>query len=125
MMSVARPRILGPITARYNDKKIGGHHVEGHFAVQKKTLDGKERTVWIDSWEKQKQFCKEEGLVLPSDLPTTPTLRAGNNKEWSTMGMPGAWASLPGSMQPELSLSTGRRLTDAEIDAMFPDTVTA
>lgn len=114
---------LGPMTARYNDKKIPGAHVEGHWATRKRTLDGRERMEWIDSWDKQKQFCKEEGLILPSDLPSTPTLKSGSGKEWSTVGMPGSWSSLPAELQPAGTLSTGRRLSDAEISVMFPGAV--
>lgn len=81
----------GLITARYNDPKLEGSHMEGHFAWRKKTPDGVPQKVWIETFEQRKKFMKEEGLVGYED--TGPIAHDSNGKRSSTRtGMPGCWA---------------------------------
>jgi predicted nucleic acid-binding Zn ribbon protein len=62
----------GEISARYLDKSLeGGHNKSGaHWAWKKNTISGKAEPVYIDSFQKQREYAKSEGLALPSD--TTP-----------------------------------------------------
>jgi hypothetical protein len=59
----------GAITARYLDRGLEGGNAPdgGHWAWKKKTLSGKPEPVYIESFQDQKTFCREEGLALPSD----------------------------------------------------------
>ena len=54
----------GPLSSKYNDSKLPGAHLEGHWAYKlRNTRDGKPEKVWIDTWQKRKEYMKSEGLV--------------------------------------------------------------
>lgn len=55
----------------YNDKKLAGAEADSHIAYKIRSTtrkDGKPEAVVIDSFAKQKEYCKQEGLVLPSEV---------------------------------------------------------
>ena len=65
----------GGLEAKYNDRSIEGGYKDGaHWAVRKRGLDGQPlkapEPTYIDSWQKQAEYCKAEGLVNPKDLPS-------------------------------------------------------
>ncbi len=79
--------------SRYTDKKLEvqgrDHRADGHFATAIRTQDGKPKQVYIDSMQKQRDFCKAEGLINPKDLPTNA--EATSDKKLSGAGLPGQW----------------------------------
>lgn len=79
----------GPLTARYNDKSIENSHQEGHWAWRKRTPDGKPQSVFIDSFSKQREFCKAEGLANPKDLPNYMPVSEDGKRVLNASGMPG------------------------------------
>lgn len=81
----------GEITARYNYKTSEDPHLEGHWAWRVKSAKGPEpEKVWIDTWQKQKEFCREEGLINPSELNPNAKVKP-DGKGWQTAGMRGQW----------------------------------
>lgn len=83
----------GPLTTRYNDRRLEGSHVEGHWQYSRQTLDGKPKAVWIDSVQKSKEFAKAEGLVSPfsQNAPALNMEISGDGKSATTQGQPGCW----------------------------------
>ncbi len=81
----------GAITTRYNDKSKENGEIEGHWAYRvRSSISGQPEAVWIDSWQKQKDFCREEGLINPKELPTNAEVST-DGKKLQSAGMPGAW----------------------------------
>ena len=82
----------GTITAKYNDRKKDNSHQEGHIAWRRKSAKDfdKPEPVRITTWQEQKRFCKEEGLALPSDMPSNVEI-SSDGKKLSSQGMPGSW----------------------------------
>lgn len=81
----------GPLTAKYNDPKLEGAEREGHWAWRRRSsLSGNPEPVYIDSFQKQTEFCKEEGLINPKDLPRNLEVSA-DGKSASSRGLPGQW----------------------------------
>jgi len=81
----------GAITgSKYSDQKKENAHLDGHWAWKKKTASGNPEAVFIDTWQKQKEFCKSEGLVNPSEMPANPEF-GSDGKSMSSRGMPGSW----------------------------------
>ena len=79
----------GPLTARYNDPKIPGAHQESFMATKiRNTPDGKPVQVYIDSFQKLREFAKSEGCADPTELPRQAE---GGEKKLSSAGMPGSW----------------------------------
>lgn len=83
----------GPLTTRYNDKRLESAHVEGHWQYSRNTPDGKPKPVWIDSVQKSKEFAKSEGLVSPFSLnaPSGGMEISDDGKKATTQGQPGSW----------------------------------
>lgn len=83
----------GPITRKYMDTKreIPDKKGDGaHWVWEKKTPDGKPRPRLITTWSEQRDYCKQEGLALPSDMPTNATM-SEDGKTLQSRGMPGQW----------------------------------
>lgn len=81
---------------KYTDRSVPGweeHHANdgAHFAYAKNTPDGKPRAVWIDSLDKQRDFCRQEGLVNPKDNPSQVSVNE-EGRNLTGRGMPGQWA---------------------------------
>jgi hypothetical protein len=73
----------GPLTTKYNNKKLEYAHVEEHTAYRiKSSRSGKPEPVRITNWQERREFMKAEGLVGVEDL--------GDKFEASSTGkMPG------------------------------------
>lgn len=63
----------GPLTAKYNDPKRAGAHREGHWVWERNGPDGQPlahpRPRFLSTFDEQRQYCKQEGLVNPKELP--------------------------------------------------------
>lgn len=80
----------GPITSRYKDKSLEGAGRDGHWAWRRKSSkSGNPEPVFIDSFETQRQYCKDEGLINPKDVG--PTMMGSDGKLLSSTGLPGSW----------------------------------
>jgi len=63
----------GPVGGKYAGKHKESYYESGHIAWRvRSSRSGKPEPIWIDTWEKQKQFCKEEGLYNPWEVPSCP-----------------------------------------------------
>ena len=86
---------LGAITARYNDPNCNAPQLDGHWAWRRKSSSKGERypePVFIDTWDKRKQFMKEVGLIgfeEPGDMRPD-----ANGAPTIGTGMPGCWTGL-------------------------------
>lgn len=86
--------LMGVISAsKYADRTIPGPEAfqDGHIAWRRKTLSGKPEPVYIDTFEKQREFCKSEGLRNPSECPRAMSPDEGGKGVVNTQGMPGCW----------------------------------
>ena len=82
-----------PMSA-YDQKTSQGGGVDGHWAWRKNTESGKPERVWIDSFAAQREFCRQEGLINPTDInPNCFANQDGTRME--TAGIPGQWANTP------------------------------
>jgi len=73
------------------DGQKGGDHIAYRLNSSR---SGNPEPVLIDSIQKQREFCREEKLNNPADM--NPNARPNDDgMSISTVGMPGAWASLP------------------------------
>jgi putative FmdB family regulatory protein len=80
----------GAITPKYTDHNKPDS-AGPHWAYRvRSSKSGNPEPVLIDTWAKQKQFCKEEGLVVPSDLPSNAEVSA-DGKKLQSAGMSGQW----------------------------------
>jgi predicted nucleic acid-binding Zn ribbon protein len=80
----------GAITKKYNDPKLENYHQEGHTAWRRRSSkSGKPEPVRIETFEDQRRFCKEEGLVDPRE--TGPLEAAADGRTSSSRGLPGCW----------------------------------
>ena len=85
----------GPLTARYNNPRREGAHMEGYYAYRKRSsISGQPESVFIDSWDAHRAFQKAEGL---EDGPTNCTI-SRDGKKLESAGMPGQWTA--GGMDP-------------------------
>jgi predicted nucleic acid-binding Zn ribbon protein len=83
----------GTITTKYNDNRgVDSAHQEGHWAYRvKSSKSGHPEPVFIETFQQQREFCKEEGLVNPKDLPNMEADSEGKFRSNAGMGMPGVW----------------------------------
>lgn len=82
----------GALTAKYNDPKLEHAHQEGHWAYRvrsSRNADGSPEPVFIDTFEKQKEFCRDEGLINPKDVG--PMHISSDGKQVQNQGLPGCW----------------------------------
>lgn len=62
----------GVITARYNDPKRDNAHQEGHWAYRtRSSRSGNPEPVFIETFDDQRRFCRDEGLVNPKDVSSS------------------------------------------------------
>ena len=80
----------GIISARYNDPSLPNAHVEGHWCVERNTPDGKPKPVFIETFQDQREYCKREKLINPSDAPRDLGINEDGTKT-SSQGLPGSW----------------------------------
>lgn len=63
---------------------------DGHWVMAKRTPDGIPRSEYITTRQQQREFCKREGLIDPTDMPSNSEVSAdGRQLQWK--GMPGSW----------------------------------
>jgi len=56
----------GPISARYNDPSLEGAHQEGFWQYRiKSSVSGKPEPVFIDTWDKEREWRRMEGIPDP------------------------------------------------------------
>ena len=91
----------GPITARYNLKDREGAEQEGVWMYRKKTsLSGEPEPVYIETFSELKEFCRQEGIYGPGEVPINATI-SPDGRKISSAGMPGQWASFSPEVLPE------------------------
>lgn len=83
----------GAITTKYNDNRTASNaNQEGHWAYRiKSSKSGHPEPVWIDSFAAQRDFCREEKLVNPKDLPNMEADSEGKFRSNAGVGLPGCW----------------------------------
>jgi len=94
LISVFHVVFTGPITARYNDKKLEGSHKEGFTAWRVHSAKDPRcpEPVHITSFSDRKQFMKDEGLEeVPSNATISGVGEDGQGVKVSTVGEPGCW----------------------------------
>ena len=81
----------GPITSKYNISGRDDSHQEGHVAWRtRSSRSGNPEPVRITTWQQQKEYCKQEGLLNPGDLSSNAEV-SSDGKKLYTRGMPGQW----------------------------------
>ena len=84
-VSVCWARPLGHYDAP--GSQMGG---DSHVVYRKNSSrSGNPEPVVIDSIQKQREFCRDEGLINPTDL--NPNARAGDDGKLATSGVKGQW----------------------------------
>lgn len=79
-------------TSKYGDPRVEGYNtkVDGHWAWRRRSsVSGKPESVWIDDFQKQKEFCQQEGLTNPRDVG--PQIAGSDGGFVSPRGLPGCW----------------------------------
>lgn len=79
--------------SKYNDKNAQQKASDSHVAwkIHSTTRDdGKPERVVIDSIQKQREYCKAEGLRLPSDINPNASV-SSDGKKLYTNGQRGQW----------------------------------
>lgn len=72
-----------------NPTEDGGH--VAYRVRSSRMVDGSPEPVRIRTVQEQREYCKAEGLTMPSDMPPHAEYSA---KGASCQGMPGCWASV-------------------------------
>lgn len=94
LISPFRVVFTGPITARYNDKKLEGAHREGFTAWRVHSAKDPRypEPVRITSFSERRAYMRDEGLEeAPSDATIHAVGEDGQKTKISTAGMPGQW----------------------------------
>jgi putative FmdB family regulatory protein len=92
----------GPLTRKYMDPKKEGAYEEGFWAYRKRSsISGELEPVFLDTWDKLREFNKAEGLSAPGDAPTNATI-SSDGKRILSNGMPGQWQTGMPSMPARL-----------------------
>lgn len=80
----------------YADKKIEAEQSmkaeDGHWVWKKRStrrVDGQPERIWVDSIQAQKEYCRDEGLVLPSEAGNPEPDSSGHVV--SSRGNKGSW----------------------------------
>lgn len=85
MISHFQVVFTGPITARYNDRKLENAHREGTW-IEEKNAPGGPKWTYVDDWQTRKRILKQEGLVEGGVAEVS-----SDGKHISSAGLPGAW----------------------------------
>ena len=87
-----------------------GGKEEGHMVLRKNScrIPGQvlERE-YITTVQQQRQYCKEEGLAMPDEMPSNVSVSTDGKRLQD--GMPGTWAGNPASMVPETDQPQDKR----------------
>ena len=79
----------GVISARYNDQGIEGAEREWHWAWGNDPVTKKPIPKFIETWDDQRSFVKEYGLVNPKEMPRNFTVDETGKIPQNTRGLPG------------------------------------
>jgi len=85
--------LMGVISAtKYGDRSIPGAAAfsDSHWVWERNTIDGKPKPRLITTFEEQREHCKNEKLLNPSEIPRNVEV-SSDGKGASTRGMPGQW----------------------------------
>jgi len=75
----------------YKDLKSGDG---GHMVARKRSHGGTpDKPIFerVSSVEAQRRFCRDEGLIPPTDLPSNVAVQADGKSLKSSSGEPGVW----------------------------------
>ena len=89
LMSDFKVVFTGRITSRYNDQGIEGAEREGHWAWGNDPVTKKPIPKFIETWDDQRSFVKEYGLVNPKEMPRNFTVDETGKIPQNTRGLPG------------------------------------
>lgn len=83
--------IWGKPMGQYGDKTKERYYAdfEGHHVMGKNERTGKPEKIYIDSIQKQREYCKREGLLMPSDVGPVEIHKDGIGT--TSNGLPGQW----------------------------------
>lgn len=90
ILSRFRVVFTGAFGTKYNDTKKEGSWQEGHWVWRRKTKSGNPEPEYLTGFEQQRQYCRDEGLVNPKDVPAYSEIDS-EGKKVSSAGMPGTW----------------------------------
>jgi hypothetical protein len=79
--------------SKYSDKNAQQKATDSHIAWRinsSRRPDGKPEKVIIDSFAKQREYCKAEGLRNPSDINPNSTV-SEDGRKMHTSGVRGQW----------------------------------
>ena len=82
---------------RYN-----GGTQDGHTVLRKNSCRIPGQAIereYIDTVQKQREYCREEGLVPPDQMPSSVSVNTEGTKLQD--GMPGTWAGTPAALMPK------------------------
>jgi hypothetical protein len=88
VMSAFNVAFSGVISARYNDRNLENAHQEGH-TVWGRDSKGKAFSKKITTFQEQREWCREQKLALPSEMPSNYEVAEDGRTVKSSMGMPG------------------------------------
>lgn len=78
--------------SKYNDPKLERAHQGPHWGWRRRSSkSGKPEPVYIETFEDQKKFCKEEGLVNPKDIGNIEATSDGKFNSSTGRGTRGQW----------------------------------
>lgn len=106
-------RFNDPTKEKYSN--YGGGGDGGHFAMRvrsSRNLNGSPERVLIRTRQDQKEFCREEGLIMPDDVGQHVEV-GEDGMSCSSQGMPGSWANAPASMEQGTTRKTKSKPTYA------------
>ena len=89
LMSDFKVVFTGRITSRYNDRGVEGASREGHYAWGNNPVTKKPECRWIETFDDQRSFVKEYGLVNPKEMPRNFTVDETGKIPQNTRGLPG------------------------------------
>jgi hypothetical protein len=82
----------GPLS-KYNDPTKEAHNQceDGHYVYRvRSSRSGYPERVRITSIAEQKEYCREEGLLMPSDSSPNADV-SEDGRRLSSQGLPGCW----------------------------------
>jgi hypothetical protein len=79
----------GDPTKEYYHKQLDGHWVQRRKSSHR--ADGKPEWEFIRTVQQQKKYCREEGLEVPSDLPSEVTVSGHKGLNTNSQGNRGSW----------------------------------
>lgn len=82
----------GEISSKYIDRSVKGSDKlkdGGHWVWERNTPDGKPRPRRIETFQQQREFCKSEGLINPTEVSNNIEPKEGGKGLVNNRGLPG------------------------------------